>query len=157
MVGSQAAVMAAGTTKTYMARPGEVGKRWYLVDATGKVLGRLASALATILMGKHKPTYTPHVDGGDYVVVVNVEKLRVTGRKRQQKSYDYYTYYPGGRKVVGFEQLMAKRPERVLELAVRRMLPKSRLGRRMIRKLKVYRGPEHPHAAQRPEPLQIGV
>jgi large subunit ribosomal protein L13 len=138
-----------------MAKPQEVQHRWHLVDASDKVLGRLATAVATVLMGKDKPSYTPHVDVGDFVVVVNAEKVRVTGRKRQQKQYDYYTYYPGGRKVVDLATLMDKRPEKVVELAVQRMLPKNALGRQMFKKLKVYRGPEHPHAAQQPQPLQV--
>jgi large subunit ribosomal protein L13 len=138
-----------------MAKPQEVQRQWHLVDASDKVLGRLATAVATVLMGKDKPSYTPHVDVGDFVVVVNAEKIRVTGRKRQQKQYDYYTYYPGGRKVVDFATLMDKRPEKVVELAVQRMLPKNALGRQMFKKLKVYRGPEHPHAAQQPQPLEV--
>jgi len=142
--------MVSAVSKTYMAKPQEVQRQWHLVDASDKVLGRLATAVATVLMGKDKPSYTPHVDVGDFVVVVNAAKIRVTGRKRQQKQYDYYTYYPGGRKVVDFATLMDKRPEKVVELAIQRMLPKNALGRQMFKKLKVYRGPEHPHAAQQP-------
>jgi len=147
--------MVSAVSKTYMAKPQEVQRQWHLVDASDKVLGRLATAVATVLMGKDKPSYTPHVDVGDFVVVVNAAKIRVTGRKRQQKQYDYYTYYPGGRKVVDFATLMDKRPEKVVELAIQRMLPKNALGRQMFKKLKVYRGPEHPHAAQQPQPLEV--
>lgn len=146
---------AIPTTKSYMARPGEIQAQWHLVDATDQVLGRLATRIATLLMGKHRPTYTPHVDTGDFVVVVNAEKVRVTGAKRTDKQYDRYTRYPGGRKVVSFEKLLAKHPERIIELAVRRMLPKSRLGRKMQGKLKVYAGPDHPHQAQQPEDLKL--
>jgi large subunit ribosomal protein L13 len=149
--------MASSMTKSYMAKPGEVERRWYVVDATDKVLGRLATKLATVLQGKDKPEYTPHVDVGDHVVVVNSERVRITGRKLTQKIYDRYTYYPGGRKTIALQQLLEKRPERVIELAVRRMLPRGPLGRQMFRKLKVYRGPEHPHAAQRPEQLEIQI
>jgi large subunit ribosomal protein L13 len=137
--------------KSFMAKKEQVEPRWLLVDADGAVLGRLASKVAMILMGKTKPTYTPHVDTGDYVVVVNAGKIKVTGKKAETKQYDYYTHFPGGRKFVSFRDMMAKKPERVIELAVRRMLPKTILGRKMINKLKVYRGPEHNHAAQRPE------
>ncbi len=147
--------MPVGTTKTYMAKPGEVPQRWYVVDAADKILGRMATRLATILQGKDKPEYTRHVDVGDFLVVVNAKRVRVTGRKLEQKTYDRYTYYPGGRKVISLEQLLAKRPERVIELAVKRMLPKGPLGRKMFKKLKVYAGPEHPHAAQRPEALEL--
>jgi len=128
---------------------------WVLVDATDKILGRLATKMATILMGKHKPTYTPHVDAGDFVVVVNAERIRVTGRKMQQKIYDWYTRYPGGRKTVPMSEFFEKHPTRVVELAVRRMLPKTRLGRQMFKKLKVYAGPDHPHAAQQPTVLEM--
>jgi len=147
--------MPVGTTKTYVAKPGEVEQRWYVVDAADKILGRMATRLATILQGKNKPEYTPHVDTGDFVVVVNAKRVGLTGRKREQKTYDRYTYYPGGRRVISLEQLLAKRPERVIELAVKRMLPKGPLGRKMFKKLKVYAGPDHPHAAQRPEALEL--
>ena len=147
--------MASVATKTYMAKTGQVQRQWHLVDASDKVLGRLATTVATVLIGKHKPSYTRHVDVGDFVVVVNAAKVRVTGRKRQQKQYDYYTYYTGGRKVVDLATMMDRRPEKVVQLAIQRMLPKNALGRRMLKKLKVYRGPEHPHAAQQPQPLQI--
>ncbi|MFW6154999.1 MAG: 50S ribosomal protein L13 [Planctomycetota bacterium] len=143
------------TTKTYMAAPGQTTASWYVVDATDQVLGRMATRIATILMGKHKPEYTPHVDTGDFVIVINAEKARVTGSKPAAKTYDWYTRYPGGRKVVRFRRMQNRHPERIIELAVRRMLPKNRLARRMIQKLKVYPGPDHPHQAQRPEKLQL--
>ncbi len=149
--------MRSAAMKSYVARPDEVGGDWHLVDASGKVLGRLAAQLATILMGKHKPTYTPHVLTGDFVVVVNAEKVKLTGRKLEQKEYDHYTYYPGGRKVVPIARVMERHPERVIQLAVRRMLPKNKLARRMLKRLKVYAGPEHPHAAQQPRPLELAL
>jgi large subunit ribosomal protein L13 len=138
-----------------MAKPGQVDQKWHLVDAEGAILGRLATRLATILMGKHRPEYTPHVPTGDFLVVVNAEKIKLTGKKAQTKEYDRYSYYPGGRKVVPISNLLERHPERVIMLAVRRMLPKNKLGRRMLKQLKVYRGPEHPHQAQRPEPLSL--
>jgi len=141
--------------KSFLAKKGEVEKKWVLVDANGAILGRMAAKIAPILMGKNKPTYTPHVDVGDYVVVVNAEKIRVTGKKAEQKEYDYYTHYPGGHKYVSFADMMAKKPVKVVELAVRRMLPKNRLGRKMLKKLKVYRGPEHEHQAQGPEKIEL--
>ncbi len=138
-----------------MAKPQDVERKWYVVDAEGKTLGRLASKVAAILRGKHKPTFTPHVDCGDYVIIVNAEKIQVTGKKRTDKVYYRHSGYPGGLKATTFEQMIARRPERVLELAIKGMLPHNRLGRRMYRKLKVYAGPEHPHAAQKPEPLEL--
>jgi len=141
--------------KSFMAKKEQVEHKWLLVDADGAVLGRLATKIAPILMGKTKPTYTPHVDVGDYVIVVNAEKIKVSGRKADTKEYDYYTYYPGGHKYVSFKQMMESRPERVVELAVRRMLPKNKLGRKMFKKLKVYRGPEHDHQAQMPEKIEL--
>ncbi|MFS8641186.1 MAG: 50S ribosomal protein L13 [Symbiobacteriaceae bacterium] len=141
--------------RTYMAKPQDVERKWYVVDAEGKTLGRLASKVAAILRGKHKPTFTPHVDCGDYVIIVNAEKIQVTGKKRTDKVYYRHSGYPGGLKATTFEQMIARRPERVLELAIKGMLPHNRLGRRMYRKLKVYAGPEHPHAAQKPEPLEL--
>jgi len=142
-------------TKTYMASPGEIQAKWYLVDATDAVLGRLATRIALVLMGKDKPTYTPHVDTGDFVVVINAEKVRVTGAKRSKKEYDWYTRHPGGRKVMSFERMMEKHPERIIEMAVQRMLPKTRLGRKMASKLKVYAGSEHPHQAQSPQTMEM--
>ena len=141
--------------KTYMAKTGEIAAKWHVVDADGKVLGRLATRIATILMGKHRPEYTPHVDTGDFVIVVNAAKVRLTGNKWTQKQYDRYTGYPGGRKSVSAEEVHKRHPDRIVREAVRRMLPKSRLGRQMFGKLKVYAGPEHPHQAQQPEELEL--
>ena len=142
-------------SKTYMAKPGEVEAQWHLVDADGRILGRLASRIATILQGKHRPTYTPHVDTGDFVVVVNASKVRVTGRKLDQKLYRRMTSYVGSMKTKTLRQMMASHPDRVIIQAVRRMLPRSKLGRRMLGKLKVYAGPEHQHQAQKPQPLAL--
>lgn len=141
--------------KTYTAKPETVKRDWYLVDADGKTLGRLASEIATRLRGKHKPVYTPHVDTGDYIIVINVEKLRVTGNKVLDKVYYTHTEYPGGLKETTFEKLQQKAPARVLEKAVKGMLPKGPLGREMFRKLKVYTGADHQHAAQQPQVLDI--
>jgi large subunit ribosomal protein L13 len=141
--------------KSFMAKSNQVEQKWLLVDADGAVLGRMAAKIAPLLMGKNKPEYTPHVDVGDYVIIVNADKVRVTGKKAEQKQYDYYTHYPGGHKYVSFPDMMAKKPEKVVELAVRRMLPKNRLGRKMLKKLKVYRGSEHEHQAQRPEQIEL--
>ena len=143
-------------TKTYVAKPGELEQKWYLVDGAGKVVGRLATEIAMILMGKHRPTYTPHVDSGEYVVVVNAEKLVFTGRKWEQKEYTYYTGYHRLRADIAGERL-AKQPELILIEAVRRMLPKNKLATKMLDKLKVYAGTEHPHQAQNPEPKDLGV
>lgn len=137
--------------KSYMAKANEVERKWYVIDAEGKVLGRLASEIASVLRGKRKPIFTPHVDCGDFVIVINADKVVLTGDKLNQKIHAYHTGYPGGRKEVVYAEMMAKRPEKVIELAVKGMLPKSRLGRQMIKKLKVYAGSEHPHAAQAPE------
>ena len=143
--------------KTYMAKAGDQASRtWYAVDADDQIVGRLATKLATVLMGKHKPTYTPHIDMGDFVVVTNVEKIRFTGRKREQKVYPYYTGYRGGLKARKASDLLRDDPAEVLKEAVRRMLPKSKLGRTMLSKLKVYAGSEHPHAAQKPTALDLG-
>ncbi len=141
--------------KSFMAKKDQVEQKWLLVDAEGAILGRMAAKIAPMLMGKNKPTYTPHVDTGDYVVVVNAEKIRVTGKKADTKEYDYYTHHPGGHKYVSFADMMKRKPERVIELAVKRMLPKNRLGRKMFKKLKVYRGSEHEHQAQRPEKIEL--
>lgn len=141
--------------KTFSAKPETVQRDWYVVDADGKTLGRLATELARRLRGKHKPEYTPHVDTGDYIVVVNAEKIRVTGRKATDKVYYHHTGYPGGIKGISFEKQIQKAPERVIEHAVKGMLPKNRLGRAMFKKLKVFAGPEHKHAAQQPQPLDI--
>ena len=141
--------------KSFMAKTNDVEQKWLLVDAEGAVLGRMAAKIAPILMGKNKPTYTPHVDTGDYVIVVNADKIKVTGKKAESKEYDYYTHYPGGHKYVSFADMMEKKPEKVIQLAVRRMLPKNKLGRKMLKKLKVYRGPEHEQQAQRPEKIEL--
>ena len=141
--------------KSFMAKKSEVEQKWLLVDADGAILGRMAAKIAPILMGKTKPIYTPHVDVGDFVVVVNAEKVKVSGKKAEAKEYDYYTHYPGGHRYVSFAAMMAKKPEKVIELAVRRMLPKSALGALMLKKLKVYRGPEHEHQAQKLERIQL--
>lgn len=141
--------------KTFSAKPDSVTHEWYVVDAEGKTLGRLASEIAHRLRGKHKPEYTPHVDTGDYIVVVNAEKIAVTGNKAKGKVYHSHTGYPGGLKSITFEKLIDKAPERVIQNAVKGMLPKNPLGRAMFKKLKVYAGTEHPHAAQQPKTLDI--
>ena len=142
--------------KTYMAKKGEVAHKWHVVDISGKVLGRAATRIARILMGKHRPQYTPHVDTGDCVVVINAGQVKVTGSsKLKQRTYQRYSGHPGGRKVVTLEEMLAKKPEKVVTEAVRRMLPKSKLGTAMLKKLKVYAGPDHPHQAQKPERLDI--
>ena len=141
--------------KTYTAKPAEIEKKWILIDAEGVVLGRLASIIATRLRGKHKAEYTPHVDTGDYIVVINAEQVRVTGAKTTDKMYYSHSGFPGGIKSINFEKLIAKAPERVIETAVKGMLPKNPLGRDMYRKLKVYKGANHPHTAQQPQELKI--
>ena len=141
--------------KTFSAKPHEVVHGWYLVNAEGKVLGRLASQIAARLRGKHKPEYTPHVDTGDFIIVVNASKIRVTGKKAQDKKYYRHTNYPGGIRETNFAKLQAQHPERVLEKAVKGMLPKGPLGYAMIKKLKVYGGATHPHSAQQPKALNI--
>ena len=141
--------------KTYSAKADEVARDWYLVDAADKTLGRLASEIAHRLRGKHKAEYTPHVDTGDYIVVVNAEKVKVTGAKATDKMYHHHTGYPGGLKSISFEKLIDKAPERALQNAVKGMLPRNPLGRAMFRKLKVYAGNEHPHGAQQPQALNI--
>ncbi len=135
---------------TYVAKGSEIERAWYVVDAAGKTLGRLTTEIAMILMGKNKPTYTPFLDTGDFVIVINAEKVKVTGNKAQNKIYAYHTGYPGGLKETNFNTMIQKHPERVIELAVKGMLPKNSLGRQMIKKLKVYAGSEHPHEAQLP-------
>ncbi|CCQ93517.1 ribosomal protein L13 [[Clostridium] ultunense Esp] len=137
--------------KSYMAKPNEIERKWYLIDAEGKVLGRLASEVASILRGKNKPIYTPHVDTGDFVIIINADKVKLTGKKLDQKQYRYHTGYPGGLKSVPYRRMMSKNPEKAIQLAVKGMLPKNSLGRQMFRKLKVYSGPEHNHEAQKPE------
>ena len=140
---------------TYTAKAGEINHGWYVVDAQDKVLGRLAAQIAVRLRGKHKPQYTPHVDTGDFIVVVNAAKVRVTGRKPERKIYYRHTEFPGGLRQTNFAKLQAKKPERVLQLAVKGMLPKGPLGYAMIRKLKIYAGATHPHSAQQPKALEI--
>jgi large subunit ribosomal protein L13 len=143
--------------KTYIAKEEEVlaSRRWYLVDAKDQILGRMASQIASVLKGKHKPIYSPHQDVGDFVVVVNAEKINVTGNKLKDKMYYRHSGYPGGQKGISLQQMLQKQPERVIELAVKRMLPKNSLGRKMFLKLKVYAGPDHPHKAQLPEQLEL--
>ena len=141
--------------KTFSAKPDAVQRGWYVVDASGKVLGRLASEIARRLRGKHKPEFTPHVDTGDYIVVVNADKLRVTGRKAQNKIYHRHSTYPGGIYSESFAKLQARQPERVLKLAVKGMLPKGPLGYAMLKKMKVYTGASHPHSAQQPQQLEV--
>jgi large subunit ribosomal protein L13 len=141
--------------KTISAKPETVKRDWYVVDATDKTLGRLSTEIARRLRGKHKPEYTPHVDTGDYIVVINAEKVRVTGRKAQDKKYYRHTGYPGGLREISFEKLIAHKPERVIELAVKGMMPRNPLGRAMLSKLKVYAGSEHPHTAQQPIELKL--
>jgi large subunit ribosomal protein L13 len=136
--------------KTYSQKASEVQRDWYVVDASGQVLGRLATQIATLLRGKHKPTYTPSIDGGDFVVVINTEKIRITGRKADQKIYYRHSGYPGGLKATPYRMMLAKHPDRILRIAVKGMLPKSRLGRKLLLKLRIYSGPNHPHAAQQP-------
>ena len=139
--------------QTYMANPDKIERKWYVVDAEGCTLGRLASGVASVLRGKNKPQFTPHVDTGDYVIIVNADKIKVTGKKMDQKIYYHHSDYVGGMKETTLKEMMAKKPEKVLELAVKGMLPKGPLGRSMIKKLHVYAGPEHNHAAQKPEVL----
>jgi large subunit ribosomal protein L13 len=141
--------------KTYVTKPDEVQREWFVVDASGKMLGRLATEVARILRGKHKPIYSPMIDVGDYVIVVNAEKVRVTGRKLTQKFYYRHSGYPGGFKQISLRDMLARHPTRVIEYAVWGMLPKNALGRRMFKKLKVYAGPDHPHQAQNPKPLEL--
>ena len=141
--------------KTISAKPGSVEQSWYVVDANGQTLGRMASAIASRLRGKHKAEFTPHTDTGDFIVVVNAEKVHVTGNKARAKIYHHHTGYPGGLRSISFEKLIEKAPEQAIELAVKGMLPKNPLGRAMARKLKVYSGSEHPHAAQQPKALEF--
>jgi large subunit ribosomal protein L13 len=140
--------------RTFTAKETDIEREWYVVDAEGQTLGRLAARIAPILKGKHKPIYTPHLDCGDFVIIVNADKVRVTGRKLDQKFYHHHSGYPGGLKSINLRDQLARHPERVLQAAIRGMLPKNKLGRRMIKKLKVYAGDSHPHQAQRPKPLE---
>jgi large subunit ribosomal protein L13 len=141
--------------KTYVATPATRERNWLVVDATGKTLGRLATEIANVLRGKRKPQYTPHCDVGDFVIVVNAEKVSVTGNKREEKRYYRHSGFPGGLRSRTFEEMIARRPEEVLRLAVKGMLPRTRLGRQQLRKLKIYAGPEHPHQAQQPAPMEV--
>lgn len=141
--------------KTFSAKPAEVKRDWYIIDASNQTLGRMATEIARRLRGKHKPEYTPHVDTGDYIVVVNADKVQVTGNKEKDKMYYRHSGYPGGMKSFSFEKMIERSPERVIELAVKGMMPKNPLGRAMLRKLKVYAGPQHLHAAQQPRPLEL--
>ncbi|MBU2549054.1 MAG: 50S ribosomal protein L13 [Proteobacteria bacterium] len=141
--------------KTYMANESNVDRKWYLVDGEDKILGRLASEIASRLRGKHKPVFTPHADTGDFIVVINAGKVRLTGRKTDQKVYYHYSGYIGGMKETGARKMLADKPEEIIRQAVKGMLPKNSLGRRQLKKLKIYAGPEHPHEAQQPESLNI--
>lgn len=147
--------MSFVTDKCFQAKTGEVQRKWYAVDADGLVLGRLAVKLATVLMGKHKPTYTPHTDTGDFVVVTNAEKVKLTGRKEETMSYARYSYHPGGLRVTPLAVMRKKHPERIIRFAVKRMLPKNAMGRRLLTKLKIYAGQDHPHQAQQCEALNL--
>jgi large subunit ribosomal protein L13 len=141
--------------KSFMARPREVERKWLLIDAEGQTLGRLATEIARLLRGKDKPQYTPHVDTGDFVVVVNAEKVVVTGKKTEQKVYYRHSGYPGGLKTTSYEEMLERKPTEILRRAVKGMMPKTRLGRQQLKKLKIYAGPEHPHEAQRPESYEV--
>jgi large subunit ribosomal protein L13 len=141
--------------RTYSPKPGEIERQWHVIDAADVVLGRLASQAATLLRGKHKPVFAPHVDTGDFVIIVNASRVALTGNKRSTKVAYRHSGYPGGLTAVGYEELLTKRPDRAVEIAVRGMLPHNRLGRQLIKKLKVYAGPEHPHQARQPVPFEI--
>jgi large subunit ribosomal protein L13 len=141
--------------RTYVTKPKDIQRDWYVVDASGQTLGRLASEVARVVRGKHKPIYSPSVDVGDYVIIINAEKVRVTGRKMDQKMYYRHSGYPGGLKEVSLRRMLEEQPTRVIEHAVRGMLPKNRLGRAMLKKVKIYAGEDHPHEAQQPEPLDV--
>src|SRR3954453_2345210 len=142
---------------TYMAKPQTVEQRWFVIDAADQVVGRLAVQIANILRGKHRPEYTPHVDTGEFVIVINADKVRFTGKKLLTKTYKWYTHFPGGLKEVSARDMMATHPERIIEEAVKRMVPRNRLGRRQMTKLKVYAGPQHPHQAQQPQELKLDL
>jgi large subunit ribosomal protein L13 len=141
--------------KTFLAKKGEIEQKWLLVDAADQILGRLAVKIAMALMGKNKPTFTPYTDVGDFVIVVNAEKIKVTGNKADSKEYDYFTLHPGGHKYISYADMLSRQPEKVITHAVGCMMPKSKLGKQMMKKLKVYRGPEHDHQAQKPEKMQL--
>ena len=140
---------------TFMAKPETISRRWFVIDATDQVVGRLAVQIANILRGKHRPEYTPHVDTGEYVIVINAEKVRFTGKKLQTKKYHWYTRYPGGLREASARDWLVTHPERILEAAVRRMVPRNRLGRQQMTKLKIYAGPSHPHQAQKPQEFKV--
>jgi len=140
---------------TFMANPGNIVQGWHLIDATDQVVGRLAVVIANVLRGKHRPTYTPHVDTGEFVIVINADKVVFTGKKWEQKSYQSYSHYPGGQKVISAEEMRQTHPERILQAAVKRMVPRNRLGRQQMSKLKIYAGPSHPHQAQQPKELKL--
>src|ERR1700678_3588075 len=146
---------------SYMAKTDTEGKPsnfeqvWWVIDASDKVVGRLAATIATILRGKHKPQYTPHQDTGDFVIVINCEKIKFTGKKMEQKTYQTYSHYPGGQKIIHASKLLEKHPERILETAIKRMVPRNRLGRAQMEKVKIYKGPQHPHQAQQPKELKV--
>jgi len=142
---------------TYMPKTGEIASQWHVVDGNGLVLGRLAARVASILQGKHKPAYVPHVDCGDFVIVTNASKVRVTGKKAEVLEYETYSRHPGGRRLYSYKTMLEKHPEKIVELAIRRMLPKNRIGRRFLGKLKIYKGDTHPHSAQRPKELKLAL
>jgi large subunit ribosomal protein L13 len=142
---------------TYMPKPGEIAGQWYVVDATDQILGRLAAKVSLIVQGKEKPTYTPHVDTGDFVIILNADKIRVTGKKADVLEYETYSRYPGGRHLYSYKTMKELHPEKLLELAIRRMLPKNKLARDILNKVKIYKGNEHPHAAQQPKPLKLAI
>src|SRR5215475_14384201 len=139
---------------TFMAKEGTIARRWYVIDAADKVVGRLAVQIATVLRGKHRPEYTPHMDTGDFVIVINAEKVRFTGNKMETKTYEWFTGYPGGRKIRTAKEMLAKKPYMLIHEAVRRMMPKNKLARHQLKKLKIYAGASHPHQAQQPKPLK---
>ena len=141
--------------KTFLAKKGEIEQKWLLIDAADQVLGRLAAKIAVRLMGKNKPTYTSYIDVGDYVIVINAEKIKVTGKKADNKEYDYFTLYPGGHKYISYAEMLKKDPQRIIRHAVGCMMPKNKLGKQMMKKLKIYRGPEHNHQAQKPQKVEI--
>ena len=142
---------------TYMPKPGEIKANWHVVDATNQVLGRVAAEVAQLVQGKHKPTYQPNVDTGDFVIILNADKIRVTGNKAEDIEYDTYSRYPGGRHIYSYRTMHELHPERVLELAIKRMLPKNKLARHLLLKAKIYKGDTHPHAAQQPKPLKLAT
>ena len=140
---------------TFMAKPATISRKWFVIDATDAIVGRLAVQIANVLRGKHRPEYTPHLDTGEFVVVINAAKVRFTGKKLQTKTYQWYSHYPGGQKQVTAKEMLSRRPERILREAIRRMVPRNRLGRQQMTKLKIYAGPDHPHQAQKPEEYKL--